>query len=767
MRWFNVKLILAREIRDQLRDRRTLFMIVVLPLLLYPLLGMSFFQISQFARQHASKVLVIGAGRLPAEPPLVEGNRFAAKLFGSPEKARLVELEFARDERVTAQTLDDVRRRAREQVEAGEYDAALVFPPDFGERLKHFRQISAAPSAGGDEANAPPPKADSASSLKTLPEIPRPDIIFTTASDQSQLAFAHLYSVLRRWNEEVGKVNLSAAGLPPVAARPFEVETTDLAETTGNVGASFWARLLPVMLVLWALTGAFYPAVDLCAGEKERGTLETLLSSPAQRSEIVVGKLVTIILFSMTTAILNLVAMGLTGWLVLRHLPPSMGTPSLVSILWLLVALAPMSALFSALCLALAALARSTKEGQYYLMPLMLICMPLAILPMTPGVELTLGNSLIPVTNVVLLLRTLLEGNSWEALRLAAPVVGMTLVCCLLAIRWAVDQFNQESVLFRESERLDVGLWLRHLFHERQPTPNVAMALFCGMVILMARFFVMLGAGPAGEITFGHLAKSLVVIQLAVIVTPTRLMTIMLTRSPARTLLVDRASWRLVPAALPAAIVLAVALHPVVVTIGVGVSKLYPVDASLEAYGQAMKQYPSLAALLLLFAVVPAVCEEFAYRGFILSGLRHSGRKWRAIIITAIFFGVTHFILQQTIVTTLVGIVLGYIAVQSGSILPCIAYHVVHNGLFMLLVAASKTTPKSLENSPLLDWMVNTTGGAPSYNWFVVASGVLMSAVILTWFSRLPYQKTKEEQLQDAIRRGIEAEDEPLASTIA
>ena len=84
--------------------------------------------------------------------------------------------------------------------------------------------------------------------------------------------------------------------------------------------------------------------------------------------------------------------------------------------LWLLMALLPIVALFSALSLALAAFARSTKEGQYYLMPLLLVTMPLVVLPMAPGVELNLGNSLIPVTGVVLLLRRLLEGHTcWPA----------------------------------------------------------------------------------------------------------------------------------------------------------------------------------------------------------------------------------------------------------------------------------------------------------------------------------------------------------------
>ena len=169
------------------------------------------------------------------------------------------------------------------------------------------------------------------------------------------------------------------------------------------------------------------------------------------------GKLATIMLFSMVTAILNLASVGMTGLMVMIRMP-EFGLPPPTAILALAIALVPISALFSALCLALAAFARSTKEGQYYLMPLLLITMPLVIVPMSPGVELNLGTSLIPVTGIVLLLKNLLEGNYWLALQYSPAVVGITLAACLLSIRWAIGQFNSESVLFRESERLDLRL---------------------------------------------------------------------------------------------------------------------------------------------------------------------------------------------------------------------------------------------------------------------------------------------------------------------
>ena len=259
-----------------------------------------------------------------------------------------------------------------------------------------------------------------------MPPIPAPELIYTTANERSYDAHNRLSAVLERWRDQLGKSNLVAAGVPVATARPFELKDTDVAEDTAYHKAALWSKILPVMLLLWAMTGAFYPAVDLLRGEKERGTLETLLSSPAERSEIVLGKLLTVMLFSMATAVLNMVSMGVAGWLILGT-SPEFGPPPPLAPLWLALALVPIAALYSALCLALAAFARSTREGQYYLVPLLLVTMPLAVLPMTPGVELTLGNALIPVTGLVLLLREHDRGIVLAGLAVSAGGAGSDL----------------------------------------------------------------------------------------------------------------------------------------------------------------------------------------------------------------------------------------------------------------------------------------------------------------------------------------------------
>ena len=584
----------------------------------------------------------------------------------------------------------------------------------------------------------------------------KPDIIYTTANEKSATANRRLSFVLARWKQKVVESNLMAVKVPTTFATPFEWKQSDVAEKTGYKGAALWARLLPVVLLLWAMTGAFYPAVDLCAGEKERGTLETLLSSPAERSEIVLGKLATIMIFSMATAMLNLLSVGATGLLLSNHVP-TLGSPPPMALLWLTIALVPISALFSALCLALAAFARSTKEGQYYLMPLLLVTMPLALLPMVPQVELNLGTSLIPITGVVLILRTVLEGSYWPALQFLPIVAAVTLMACLLAIRWAIDQFNSESVLFSESERLDVGLWLRHLIRDRQETPTVSVAVFCGAIILLLKFFSSI-VGSQRPNDFADFAGMIFVSLLVVVLAPALLMAVVLTRRPRQTLLLKRPPWR----AIPAAALLAVAVHPLGVAFSYAVHTLYPFSEQLVTELQRIQQLIDPAPwwqVLIVMAAMPAIFEELAFRGFILSGLRRLGHKWRAIIYSAVFFGLTHMILQQALPACLVGVVIGYVAVQSESLWPCIVFHFVYNSLAMMV---TRGLPWILDRVPTLETLISRTeqGDGFDYHWPVIIIGGVVTGLLLFWFARLPYHKSPEETLQDAIDRGLSTEPE-------
>jgi sodium transport system permease protein len=755
MNWRNVRLIYGREIRDQLRDRRTLFMIAVLPLLLYPLLGMSVFQLSQFLRKSEPKVLVIGSEQLAASkdlPPLFENGSFAAELFDDPAEADRLQLEF-----INGGNQKKSLAAAEKRLKAGEVQVVLRFPPDFGQRLTELRnQI---------ESEAGEKKADGGGAASDAPDttpvvIPKPELFSNSGKEKSTVAYAQVAHALDEWKSQIIRENLLASRVPVNVSKPFELAPHDVAEARQHQ-ALIWSKILPFVLFIWALTGAFYPAVDLCAGEKERGTLETLLSSPALRIEIVWGKLLTVMTFSAATALLNLFSLGFTARYIvaqLKMLPAGDVTqgldfPPLASAMWLIVALLPMSALFSALCLACAAFARSSKEGQYYLMPLLLVTMPLMMLPMAPGSELNLGNSLIPVTGVVLLLMGLVQGNYAEVLRYVVPVCGVTLICCHLAIRWAVYQFNQESVLFRESERFDLRRWIVHLVRDRKDTPSLAEAVFCVALIYVLQFFTQLAVSanvPANP-DFRFFAMLIFISQVVCIALPALLMALLFTERPLKTLLLDR---RPNAAACVVAVLLAVMLHPVGLQVVHGIRALYPIHndvmTDLEAFTKLLKTAPYPWLPYLLMAAMPALCEELAFRGYVLSGLRHLGSKWWAIGLTAIFFGVAHGVIQQSLAAAMVGVVLGYIAVQTGSIVPCMLFHLSYNGLMFATAWLTDMT----QGSP--GWAVlyhQPSPGAIVYNWPVLVVCGLGSLMLLRWLHRLPYQATREEQISEARAR--------------
>jgi sodium transport system permease protein len=390
-----------------------------------------------------------------------------------------------------------------------------------------------------------------------------------------------------------------------------------------------------------------------------------------------------------------------------------------------------MSALFSALAMALAALARSSKEGQYYLIPLLMLMLPLMMIASLPSARLDLGTSLIPVSGMMLLQRTLIEGDLARAARFAGPVAAVTLICCWLAARWAVWQFKSETVLFRSGERFGVGLWFRQLIRDRGPLPTVGEALLCGVLILVMRFCVGMSGGL--DLSWSSFAKQAVIIQVATVAVPTILMTLFLTRMPRRTLRLAGARVGVVAAAILAAI----ALHPAMTLLSGVVMEVYPASAELTQANQVLAALidaaPGIVAVLLVFALVPAICEELAFRGFILSGLQSLRGTWTPILLTSLLFGLTHGILQQSLIALVTGTVLGVIAVRTGSLWPCIAFHATHNALSILVPRLRFDVPGS-PLAPFFQHVVDTSGVVQvSYQPLGGALLTLLGGLVMVW----------------------------------
>lgn len=770
-----IRLIYTREMRDQLRDRRTLFTIAILPMLLYPLVGMLLLQIAQFTRQHTISVCVVGiehvtelspelVNQAGVEPLLVAINEDGTESsidsgplsktgqpLGPAAEGQTQGYQFTKSLWESESNIDVFAYRADELSRSGDLDEQAqrwvrdqVF--DCVVCVSRPLRQDTVVTSGQTETEE---KANTEAAV---------GLFFNVASDQSIVAKDRVTAILNRWRGTWVRSRLVDAGVELSLLDPFKIRDVDIApERTRE--AAFWSKLLPFIMLVWAMTGAFYPAIDLVAGEKERGTLETLLCSPALRGEIVWGKLGAVMTFSMMTAILNASSMLVTSSFVFNQIGVgpaggSMGSPPLVPMLWLLVALVPLSALFSALALAVAAMARSSKEGQYYLMPLMMVTLPLVLLPMLPGTTLNLGTSLIPVTGMFLLVRSLVEGHHFEALTYLPTVVLVTAGCLFAATRWAKRQFESEAVLFGDGDQWELGAWMRHLWRDRQRAATPTLALGCGAIILVALFFGKLGVTEMPD-TFRGIAMLVYVPQIGFILAPTLLMATMMTTSLKSSLRLTGCSWK----TWSLIGVLTVMLHPIYLQVASLVSHMYPISPQaleqMRPFGEHVAAAPWLSVVLLM-AALPAICEELAFRGFIFGGLVRNNSPVRAVIVTAFMFGISHGVLQQSISASIMGVLLGWVALRTGSVLPGILIHFGNNALSVSLGRIAE-----LKLPVVGEFLrVDAVSGAPEYHIVWTICGFMVSAACLVGVYRTT-QSVDSIESNDALADRV-VSDQPI-----
>jgi sodium transport system permease protein len=707
MRWSIIRLIFFRELRDQLRDRRTIFMIAVLPLLLYPVLGVA---VLQFALGFAEKPSVVGIAGSQYLPPL---KPTAAGIDPLPVTAwfALAPGPGASPNEALGRALGAaaLAATARSQIDYPPLLIAEQFPLTYFENPAEARNLKVQLLPSSDPAAL---RAKKVGVILTVPpnfmarlaanERPVLQLEYREKDDASRLAAKRLLPVLSHWKLYLRAVRLVRRGLPSDFDEPFDVVDKARVKPSDELAAEgmldLLVRIFPFLLVMWSLAGALYPAVDVCAGEKERGTMETLLISPASRPEIVWGKFLTIWVFSAATALLNLASMGLTAGHFSGLLTRDVLRPA--AILWCILLALPLSAFFSALCLAVGAYARSSKEGQYYLMPLFLITMPLIFLTLAPGVELNPFYSLVPVTGVALLMQRLMTVSLDQVPWLYfVPVLVPMVLYSGLALHWAIEQFKREEVLFREAERLEIGLWLKRLFRDKEPLPSVGQAFFCFLLIVALRWLT------PSTVSQASLISSTAVTYLAYVASPALLMALLLTTRPRQGLALRLPSVQ----AMLAASVLAGLLLPPLAKLTLTILRQFPRLQELLSERQPLVQelgtlqsatHAFWWAPLLVFGLLPAVVEELAFRGFILTGLRRRLPAWSAIVLSSFLFALYHMNVFQVLPAFILGLVLGLLAAWSNSVVPGMLFHLLYNGV-LLGVALLPTLGYAHEGVPL------------------------------------------------------------------
>jgi sodium transport system permease protein len=397
----NVGIVYRKELTEALRDRRTLISTLIVPLVLFPILtaglGAAVASLVGKAQEEIPRVMLRGG---QDSPDLVVGLKKLDKIEIVPETPNW-----------------------KDQIINKEVRAAIEIPPGFQSAV-----------AEG--------KSDTVTILKYQGEM------------KSEIATSKIEKYLKDYRDDVVKARLTAKNVPETVLKPFEVKQENVAPPE-KVGGAAFGGVIGYMVILLCLTGGMYPAMDLTAGEKERGTMETILSSPISRMHLVLGKFFLVLTTSLVTAALSVTSMGVS-FAVLEHLHAfdeagsdagqlqlRIGLGTVVSVFIMVL---PLAVLFSAALMTIALFAKSYKEAQSYVTPLMFIVIIPAIAAMLP-IDLTSKLALVPILNASLLCKELVTGTyHWNFI---AIIFSSTCVYAAIALFLAIKMFQRESVLFR------------------------------------------------------------------------------------------------------------------------------------------------------------------------------------------------------------------------------------------------------------------------------------------------------------------------------
>jgi len=686
--------IASRDLLESLRDRRTLFITLFLPMLMYPIVAVS------------SAVGVRTAIREREDAP--SRTRMSIVVSGEESDEFVARIERLQESGDPARWPSKLRveatspKRARALLEAGRADLWLDLPAGLVPSL--------------DETGMARFVATLPSSRPTSPVI----------REQCGVVIG---AVVR----EARLARLGQAGLPGAVLDPAEISFIDLfgkptlpVQQLGN--GTFVGAILMLLSVL-TLTGGYYPAVDAIAGEKERGTIETLLIAPCRPWEFASGKFVSVFVVTMLTLLSNILSIGLTAAVTQRLLPANLSLVPRQSAFGVAIALASFTALAAigtALCLAVTAWSRSTKEAQHSLTPVIIVVSLLSGLAIGPSATASSVLSAVPFSGqVVVAKEAVLVGQAESPLRaaagllvpLAVTVVSAGVVVALL-VRATASFLVDEEVLFRGPDAAD-GILSRPAF---RPLPTVPQAIAPAAAAVAALWYLQ-------AIVPDDLLVAIPVQQVVSLVIPLLALAWWQRVDLRRTLrLTLPAKGRSLATALAGAALVGIGLFVVgaaAVLVLVGENPSVEMKALATRLIRLVMERPVWLSWVLI-AVVPAVCEEVVFRGWVLSGLvgeRPDGiRRAVAVAAQAAFFAAVHLLPERMPTTFVLGLVLGWMALGTGSLLPGIVCHAAHNSvpIALVLLAGGTASPDS-DASAWPVWLPALGAVAVIVGGFVVA----------------------------------------------
>lgn len=390
--------IFRKEFTDTIRDRRTLFVMVIFPLVLVPLLLFVVTKLQSSSMKKAEeKIIRVGF--------VANGNAHALAQ----------QLTDARGLRITENIPAD---SAESFIKRDSLDAVIVVAPDFDVEVgrMHAGAIS----------------------------------LFYKSSEDYDMVKRRLSAVLERFQKSLTAVRFKRLNLDESIVSSVRVEEHDVASVKERLGKTV-GGMVPYFFVLFCFMGAMYPAIDLAAGEKERGTMETLLTAPVSRFQILLGKFAVVVLTGILSAAVSMLGIYVAV-LQVKEIPPEllsmiMGILDLQTILLVLSLLLPLTVFFAAFLLSLSIFAKSYKEAQSLISPMTILVILPVMVGIMPGIELDTTTALVPVLNVSLATKEIIAGTI-KPLLLAE--VYISLIALASVSLWGCAKwFEREETIFR------------------------------------------------------------------------------------------------------------------------------------------------------------------------------------------------------------------------------------------------------------------------------------------------------------------------------
>lgn len=635
MRTKMVKAIFKKEMIDILRDKRTLFMGIILPLILYPVLMLIMSQIMTISMNS------------------IENEDINIAFEKHPNKELISTIENYTDDSSGHINIVNTNNYKKD-LEEGYIDAYIGV--EGKNKIENYK------------------------------------IYINSSKDNSSSVNSKLERVFSSYKDSKVKNKIEQSNLDvKETLEPVVYETVDVAKNEELAGFVL-GQILPFILIMGVLLGAIYPAIDSMAGEKERGTLETLFTLPITNLELVMGKYMAVSLCAIVTAVLNVVSILLTLMYILtmgdmtgQIFSNSLSISSLVAPLFItMICVCLFAMVVSAVSMCVCSLAKSFKDAQNYITPVMFLVLIPSYASMIPNMNLDRTTAVIPVVNISLLIKSVLSFQS--NLGLIALVFISNFAFVILAVILLSKMFNSEEILFGSGKSF--SFLEKRSDIQKGTIPSVSD----GVVLYAVGLVLLIYIGSYVQLKFGMTGIALT--QLMILALP--LLFAYYIKSDFKKIF----SLKLPKFKhLVGAFSLWIGTYLIVFVITNIILYYFPQNKEIvEGLNNALFMKDNLFLNLCLVAVMPAICEELFFRGFILTSFKRNKKSYRgAVIASGILFGMMHMDFIRIIPTSILGMSFAYAVCKTNSIGVSMFMHFINNGFAVVVSHISSKMFKNVE----------------------------------------------------------------------